>query len=148
MAAERTLATFTVERIWCGIEVAQVQEVLHGQTLEPVPLAPRGVVGLLNLRGQVLAATDLRARMELPPREDPGSLMVFIVQHARVFEALVVDAPGPVVTIPADSPLLAAPPTTPEAIAVLLRGVSKHRDGLLCEVSLQALFGVFDGQTG
>ena len=93
----------TVETGWCtfqvadglyGIEVARVHEVLRPQPLARVPLAPSAVAGLLNLRGQIVPAVDLRALFEAPPRESRGGFVV--VNGPEGLTALVVDTIGDV----------------------------------------------------
>src|ERR1044072_6604876 len=66
--ASRQYATFEVDDQLFGLDVAQVQEVLSFHEYTPVPLAPESVGGLFNLRGQVIAAVDLRVQLGLPPR--------------------------------------------------------------------------------
>lgn len=61
-----------------GIEVLEVQEVLRTTSMTAVPLAPDAVSGLINLRGQIITAIDLRRRLHLPERE-PGARHVNIV---------------------------------------------------------------------
>ena len=60
------LCTFWLDGRCFGIAVTDVQEVVQHQRLTRVPLAPAAVSGLLNLRGQILTALDLRRRIELP----------------------------------------------------------------------------------
>jgi len=62
------LSTFSVDRYRFGIPVEAVQEVLRYQHMTRVPLAPDAIGGLINLRGQVITAIDLRHRLGLPPR--------------------------------------------------------------------------------
>jgi len=74
----RQLCTFMVDRICFGIDVLQVQEVLRFQEMTRVPLAPPLVRGLINLRGQIVMAIDLRRRLELPERPE-GQLPINVV---------------------------------------------------------------------
>jgi purine-binding chemotaxis protein CheW len=60
------LSTFVVNGYLFGVEVATVQEVIRCQSMTRVPLAPPAFGGLVNLRGQVIAAIDLRRRLRLP----------------------------------------------------------------------------------
>ncbi len=61
------LSTFHVGSYLFGVEVALVQEVVRMQVFTPVPLSGPEVSGLINLRGEVLTAIDVRARLGLPP---------------------------------------------------------------------------------
>jgi hypothetical protein len=63
--ASRQFATFEVADQLFGVEVDTVQEVLSYNEYTPVPLAPPAVGGLFNLRGQVIAAVDLRVQLGL-----------------------------------------------------------------------------------
>ena len=66
-----------------GVEVEHVQEVLRYHEMHPVPLAPPAVGGLINLRGQVITAVDLRVRLGLPPRPEGTEPMNVIVRRRR-----------------------------------------------------------------
>jgi purine-binding chemotaxis protein CheW len=71
--------TFYLDRYYFGIEVEQVQEIIRFQEITPVALAPEVVKGLINLRGQIVTAVDLRRLLELPDRaegEDPMNIVV------------------------------------------------------------------------
>jgi len=71
--------TFYLEKYYFGIEVEQVQEIIRFQEITPVALAPEVVKGLINLRGQIVTAVDLRRLLELPERaenEDPMNIVV------------------------------------------------------------------------
>lgn len=135
MTNDGLLATFFVADMWCGIQVDRVQEVLLDQDLEPVPMAAAGVVGLLNLRGQVLAAVDLRRRMGLAVRAPDASAIHYIIDLGDGLESLIVDRAGPVVTT-AGQRQWPVPETTPAGIADMLVGAYQHPDGLLLVVSL------------
>ena len=60
------LSTFHVGKYLFGVDVSLVQEIVRLQTITPVPLSGREIAGLINLRGQVFTAVDLRARLGLP----------------------------------------------------------------------------------
>jgi len=66
-------ATFWIQELLFGIRVAEVQEVLLDQPMTPIPLAPRAVLGLLNLRGQIATAVDLPAMLSQMQEPDDGS---------------------------------------------------------------------------
>ena len=66
--AERQFCTFYVEGLCFGIGVREVQEVIRYQEMTRVPLAASVVRGLINLRGQIVTAIDLRRRLGLPDR--------------------------------------------------------------------------------
>jgi purine-binding chemotaxis protein CheW len=64
------LCTFTVSDLTFGVDVGEVQEVIRFQRLTPVPLADHALRGLINLRGHVVPAIDLRRKLHLSDRQD------------------------------------------------------------------------------
>ncbi len=83
-----------------GIPVMQVRDVLRRQTLTPVPLAPNAVAGLLNLRGRIVTAIDLRVRLGLAPQAADADAAIVVVERDGELYALIVDAVGDVLTVP------------------------------------------------
>ncbi|MBI4911320.1 MAG: purine-binding chemotaxis protein CheW [Acidobacteria bacterium] len=75
-----------------GIPLAQVAEIQPFQTLRRMPHMPRGVEGLLDLRGQVIPVVNLRTRLGFPPREDTAGSVVLVVEVASLRTGLLVDA--------------------------------------------------------
>src|SRR5437763_3707389 len=66
--ASGQFSTFFVADLFFGVDVLRVQEVLRFQQMTHVPKAPEVIEGLINLRGQIVTAIDLRRRLRLPPR--------------------------------------------------------------------------------
>ena len=96
------LATFTLDGRLYGLDVRTVQEVLRDQVLTPVPLAPPAVRGLLNLRGQILAAIDLRVALGGKASDvdvDAQTGSVVILQTPQEPISLLVDSFGDVVSV-------------------------------------------------
>jgi purine-binding chemotaxis protein CheW len=98
----RQLATFTVDTLLFGVEVCQVQEVIRYQEMTAVPLAARGAAGLINLRGEVVTAIDLRTRLGLPRRPDGTMPMNVVVRVDDEPVSLLVDAIGDVAQVCSD----------------------------------------------
>jgi purine-binding chemotaxis protein CheW len=96
-------ATFEVDDQLFGVPVAIVQEVLSFSEYTPVPLAPKAVGGLFNLRGQVIAAVDLRVQLGLPARDLDGPAMNVIVRTEDESVSLLVDRIGEVVDLHEDA---------------------------------------------
>lgn len=92
-------ATLEVAGQLFGLEVSRVQEVLSFSEYTPVPLAPEHVGGLFNLRGQVIAALDLRVRLGLPPTDLSNGAMNVIVRTDDESVSLLVDRIGDVVEL-------------------------------------------------
>jgi purine-binding chemotaxis protein CheW len=91
--------TFFLGELLFGVEVAQVREVLRAQRITRVPLAPAMICGLINLRGQIITAVDLRQRLQLSTaRSVPGSVNL-IVQVNKGTVSFLVDGVSEVVTV-------------------------------------------------
>jgi purine-binding chemotaxis protein CheW len=89
--------TFWIDGLFFGVDVDDVQEVLRHQPMTPVPRASEGVRGLINLRGQIVTAVDLRVRLGLPPRDGAHLPMNVIVRSRGEVVSLLVDDIGDVV---------------------------------------------------
>ena len=123
-------STFDVAGFYFGIDVLQVQEVLRYQRMTPVPLAPAVIEGLINLRGQIVTAMDMRQRLGLPPRADGETAMNVVVRTEEGVVSLPVDEIGDVVE--AESSSFERPPENLDpAIRNLVRGIHKLKDRLL-----------------
>jgi purine-binding chemotaxis protein CheW len=95
-------STFTLAGQLYGIEVDSVHSVTRFQPLTEVPLAPASVAGLLNLRGQVTTAIDMRVRLELPRRDADATPMNVVVKTDDGLVSLLVDTIGDVENTTAD----------------------------------------------
>lgn len=122
--------TFRLGDALYGIEVLQVQEILAEQELTRVPLGPPEVAGLINLRGQVVTAVDVRTRVGLPPRPEGAPSTDVVVRCGEEVVALVVDAIGEVVAV-GDDGLEAPPDTLTGPMAELITGAHQLPGQLL-----------------
>jgi purine-binding chemotaxis protein CheW len=126
----RQFATFFIHGFMFGVEVLHVQEVLRYQTMTAVPLAEDVVEGLINLRGQIVMAVDMRRRLELPPREPGRTPMNMIVRSDDGAVSLLVDEIGDVLDV--EDALFERPPDNISALTrELTQGVYKLKDRLL-----------------
>jgi purine-binding chemotaxis protein CheW len=103
-------ATFEVADQLFGVDVAKVQEILRFGEYTLVPLAPPAVGGLFNLRGQVIAAVDMRVQLGLPPRDLSVPAMNVIIRDQAEPVSLLVDTIREVVELSEDT--FEAPPDT------------------------------------
>jgi purine-binding chemotaxis protein CheW len=97
--AMRQICTFRVDGMSLGLDVEYVQEVLRHQEMTEVPLAPPAVKGLINLRGQIVTALDMRRRFELPPDTSGEPPMNVIMQTGGSLVSLLVDSIGEVESV-------------------------------------------------
>ena len=101
--SSRQYATFYVGDMYFGVEVLKVQEVLRYQEMTRVPLAPPVIEGLINLRGQIVTAVDMRRTLRLKPRAAGRTPMNMVVRSEDGAVSLLVDEIGDVVEPPGDS---------------------------------------------
>jgi purine-binding chemotaxis protein CheW len=94
-------ATFFVNGLYFGVEVLTVQEVIRYQQMTRVPLAPPVVSGLINLRGQIVTAIDVRTRLGMEPRTGDRLPMNVVVRTDDGVTSLLVDEIGDVVEVQA-----------------------------------------------
>jgi purine-binding chemotaxis protein CheW len=135
------LCTFVVGDLHLGVDAALVQEVVRHQAITPVPLAPVEIAGLLNLRGQVVTAIDLRRRLGLRPRPDGELPPHLIVRGGHGPASLLVDQVSDVVACSAEE--LEPPPTTvDETVRGFLGGVCARPDRLLLLLDLPRVLAV------
>jgi purine-binding chemotaxis protein CheW len=130
MSDRNQFATFFVDGLFFGVEVLKVQEVIRYQEMTRVPLAPQMVQGLINLRGQIVTAIDLRRRLELPPLAGDQLPMNVVVRSEDGAVSLLVDTIGDVLELPDEA--YERPPETLSGVARdLVKGVYKLSERLL-----------------
>ncbi len=123
-------ATFLVDGLLFGLPAAEVLELTNHREMTRVPLAPPTIEGLMNLRGQIIAAVDLRRRLDLHPRP-AGQLPMNVVLHTDDGPvSLLVDQVGEVIEL-GEETFEPAPETVRGVARELLRGVHKLPGRLL-----------------
>jgi purine-binding chemotaxis protein CheW len=122
--------TFYVDGHFFGLDVLHVQEIIRYQEMTRVPLASPVVRGLINLRGQIVTALDLRRRLELTERPADQQPINVVVQTDDGAVSLLVDEIGDVLEV--SEKLFERPPETLKGTArELIRGAYKLPDRLL-----------------
>lgn len=121
-----------------AIPVLEVQEVVKPQKVTNVPLGPEYVDGLINLRGQIVTAINLRVLFGLPRKEDQDEYMNIIVRWGDSLYALVVDEIMDVMDVE-NSSFEDTPDTIDERLKSYIRGVFKLEDNLLTLLSLEKI---------
>jgi purine-binding chemotaxis protein CheW len=130
LAAKQQFASCFVDELCFGIEVEKVQEVRGMTGLTRVPLAPRVVAGLINLRGRIVTAIDLRRCLELNDRPAGQLAMNLILKSDDGWVSLLVDRIGDVLEVTEDDFEL-PPKTLRGRPRDLIRGAYKLDAGLL-----------------
>jgi purine-binding chemotaxis protein CheW len=126
----KQFATFFIDGLFFGVDVLKVQEVIRYQEMTRVPIAPAMIQGLINLRGQIVTAIDLRCRLELPARAEEELPMNVVVRSDDGAVSLLVDEIGDVLEV-ADDDYERTPDTLTGVARDLVRGVYKLKDRLL-----------------
>jgi purine-binding chemotaxis protein CheW len=126
----RQYSTFSVGSLFFGVEVLKVQEVLRYLEMTSVPLAPDVIQGLINLRGQIVTAVDMRRRLGLENRGPDETPMNMVVRSDDGPVSLLVDEIGDVLQVGPES-YESVPESVPQAQRELIRGVYKVDGRLL-----------------
>jgi purine-binding chemotaxis protein CheW len=103
MAQTQQFCTFYLDKLMFGVELEKVQEVIRYLEITEIPLAPRVVSGLMNLRGQIVTGLDLRRRLDLPDRPEEAHPMNVVIRSADGAVSLLVDEIGDVVEVTEES---------------------------------------------
>jgi purine-binding chemotaxis protein CheW len=141
MPARRQFCTFFLEDLFFGVEVEKVQEVLRYRHMTRVSLAPPVVRGLINLRGQIVTAIDLRRRLQLSEPPADQLPMNVVVQDHDGATSLLVDRIGDVLEVDEDA--FERPPEMLQGVArELVYGAYKLADRLLLVLDTEKLVNV------
>ena len=130
MANLQQFCTFFLKDQFFGVPVEQVQEVIRYQEMTRVPLVPAVIRGLINLRGQIVMAVDLRRRFGMEDRPESQLPMNVVVRTDDGAISFLVDEIGDV--LEANEEHFERPPETLQGEArELVRGVYKLEERLM-----------------
>ncbi|GAB3520534.1 chemotaxis protein CheW [Photobacterium proteolyticum] len=130
--------TFQLEDETYGINVMQVREVLRYSEIAPVPGAPDYVLGIINLRGNVVTVIDTRSRFGLMPGEISDNTRIVIIEAEKQVIGILVDSVAEVVYL-RSSEIDSTPSVGTEESAKFIQGVSNRDGELLILVDLNKL---------
>jgi purine-binding chemotaxis protein CheW len=130
MSVIEHFCTFTIGDLFLGVPVQRIQEVIRYQEMTRVPLASQDVRGLINLRGQIVTAIDMRRRLGLPERAEDQLPMNVVLRRDDGAVSLLVDDIGDVLEV-SDEAWEPAPRTLKGVARELISGVYKLEKGLL-----------------
>ncbi len=141
IAATKQFCTFFVGGHYFGVPVLDVQEAIRYQEMTSVPLSSSVVSGLINLRGQIVVAFDLRRRLELPPRSDGAKPMNVVVRHLDGVVSLLVDEIDDVVET--DEVTFEPAPATLKGVArEVILGAYKLKNRLLLVLDIEKVLSI------
>lgn len=128
--------TFYIEHLFFGVPVDHVQEVVRHQEMSRVPLAPPEVSGLINLRGQIVTAIDLRRRLRLQASVSDKRPMNVLIKTPEGAVSLLVDQIEDVLEVPEEG--VERPPETLQGeVRSIITGACKLKDRLLLLLDTQ-----------
>jgi len=130
--------TVQLENESYGINVMQVQEILRYSEIAAVPGAPDYVVGIINLRGNVVTVIDTRSRFGLMPADITDNSRIVIIEADKQVIGILVDSVSEVVYLK-NSEIEAAPHVGTEESSQFIQGVTNRDGGLLILVDLNKL---------
>ena len=130
MANQQQFCTFFLDSQYFGVPVQQVQEVIRYQEMTRVPLVPGAIRGLINLRGQIVMAIDLRRRLGMEDRLDCALPMHVVVRSDEGAVSFLVDEIGDVLEVGEDG-FEPPPSNVPGEVRSLILGVHKLSERLM-----------------
>jgi purine-binding chemotaxis protein CheW len=137
MSVEKQYCTFFVDGLLFGVEVLNVQEIMSEFSVGKVPLAPKTVAGLVNHRGQIVTAIDMRSRLDLAAATGDFSRMLVVRCKDETF-GLLVDKIGDVLSVN-EQDFEPAPENVNEDVRELVEGAYKFPDRLLLPLHLDKI---------
>lgn len=140
MSEKSKICTFYIDEHLFGVDVYKIQEVLRYQEMTDVPLAGDAISGLINLRGQIVTAINMRNRLELPQAShiQPANI---IIRSDDGAVSLLVDEIGDVIDIRNDR-FEKPPENLSGAICTMLEKVCSHEDRLLLFLDLNQVINM------
>ena len=130
--------TFHLDNESYGINVMQVQEVLRHTEIAPVPGAPTYVLGIINLRGNVVTVIDTRQRFGLTPAPITDNTRIVIIEADKQVVGILVDSVAEVVYL-RQSEIETAPNVGTDESAKFIQGVCNKNNELLILVDLEKM---------
>lgn len=130
--------SFLIDEELFGVPVSMVQEVLNPQRIAATPLARPEIAGLLNLRGQIVTAFNLRRRLGLKDAADGQQCMNIVVRFRGESFSLLVDNVGDVITFN-DARMEPPPRTLDPKVRALVAGVYRLESQLIVILDLEQL---------
>lgn len=141
MVSERQFCTFFLGGLYFGLDVLKVQEIIRAQEITRVPLAHPVVRGLINLRGQIVTAIDLRRRLDMPERPTDRPPVNVVVQTDDGAVSLLVDEIGDVLEV-SDELFESPPDTLDQKTRAMIRGAYKLPNRLLLALATEELLNL------
>lgn len=124
-----------------GIEVEHAQEILHVNNIFPVPGSPQCVLGVTNIRGNIITIIDGRRRLNLPERAYDDDTRMIILESGNEVAGIVVDKVSDVVDLPV-SAINPSPKLNDHRNSKYINGVVANKDGLTIILKIDEIFAI------
>lgn len=135
------LLTFTLADQLFGVPVLQVNDVLSPQRITPTPLAPSSVSGVMNLRGRIVTAIDVRKCLgQVPRSENEKKISVVVDSNGELF-SLMIDAVGDVISLTQDK-YESTPATLDARWRSVSSGIYKLENKILVILDVEKLLSI------
>ena len=132
------VCTFRVGSLVCGVPLRHVQEITGELPMTPMPLAPEVVIGLIDLRGQVVTVLDSRRRLGLPVRPEPSFSCHLVIRRGDGVISLLVEEVCDVVET-TNSAIMPPPQTLGAHARQFVSGVLESEDALVLMLDIDAV---------
>ncbi len=136
--------TVTIGEQLFGLPIGRVQDVFVPDRLTRVPLAPEEVAGILNLRGRIVTAIDMRSRLDLGRRAEGQPVMAVGIEMRIESYGLLVDAVGEVLRLPAGA-VEPKPANLEPRLARVASGVVRLEEQLLVVLDVDRVLDMTTG---
>jgi purine-binding chemotaxis protein CheW len=141
MSGPTQYCTFFIDGALFGLEIEHIQEIIRYQEMTRIPLAPREVAGLMNLRGQIVPAIDLRRCFAMPEQASELMPTNIVIQTADGAVSLLTDDIGDILALSEETFEL-PPDNLRGPVRAIIRGVHKLSRGLMMVLSIEAVIAV------
>lgn len=139
--------TFYLEDEKYAVNVENVREVLRNSTIAPVPGSPHFVLGIINLRGNIVTVIDSHKRFSLNLVEETDNTRIVVVEMSEQVVGMMVDKVDEVVLLK-DSDIDLAPNVGNDDSSKFVRGVTQRNDELIILVDLEKLLSLDEYKPG
>jgi len=134
----RQIVVFRVGNEDYGLEIEKVQEVIRLKTIKKLPRSPHYILGVMNLRGNIIPVVGLREKFGLPSKENSEFSRIIVVIHRSRLVGIVVDEVSRVISINEEN-IEGNPDVIRDSTRALVRGVAKLEDQVIILVELDYL---------
>ena len=132
------LVTFTLDDVEFGLDIAKIQEIVNRSAITPVPGSPSFILGVLNLRGQIIPIIDTRLRFHLEPAEVTAKTRIIVMSLADQSTGMQVDAVSEVVKLD-DFSLRETPPLVAGVRSDYLAGMVQAGNRLITLIEMDKI---------